>query len=178
MRVVITGPPGAGKSTLLLEWRARGYATMEDTARAIIRERRAKGLSPRPAPLEFAEEVLRRDIEQYDRAGAQAVTFFERGVIDSLGMVASASPSRTQELFQLASRFQYFSPAFVLPAWEAIYVNDEESDHSFAHAVQVHSSLIKWYQQCRYEVVEVPKVTVAERCDYVCRILDDRMRGA
>src|SRR5262245_27082004 len=117
MRVVITGPPGAGKSTLLLELRARGYATMLDTPRAIIKERRAKGLSPRPAPPEFAEEVLRRDIEQYNRADPQAVTFFERGVIDALGMVASTSPLRTQEVLQLASRFQYLSPAFVLPAW-------------------------------------------------------------
>jgi predicted ATPase len=178
MRVVVTGPPGSGKSTLLQALRARGYATADDTARAIIKERRAQGLSPRPAPLEFAEEVLRRDIEQYNRAGARAVTFFERGVIDALGMVASASPSRTHELLQLASRYRYFSPAFVLPAWEAIYVNDDERDHPFAHAVKVHSAVIGWYQRCGYAVVEVPKVATDERCEFVCRILAEHKSDA
>jgi predicted ATPase len=82
MRVVITGGPGGGKTTLLREFGRRGFATVEDTPRAIIRSRRALGLSPRPSPLEFAEQVLGRDVESYWQNSGQALTFFDPALDD------------------------------------------------------------------------------------------------
>ena len=62
--VVVTGGPGVGKTTLLAELARRGHRTGKDVARELISERRRKGLAPRPSQLEFAKEVLRRDLEQ------------------------------------------------------------------------------------------------------------------
>src|SRR6187431_52937 len=117
MRVVITGGPGAGKTTLLCELGHRGFATVEDTPRAIIRSRRALGLSPRPSPLEFAEQVLRRDVELYEQNAGQALTFFDRGVPDALAMVAAAAPERKADLVALATVHPYHPVVFVLPPW-------------------------------------------------------------
>jgi predicted ATPase len=64
-RIVITGGPGAGKTTLLLALQARGYTIVGDSARAIIQERRRRGLSPRPNAYEFVHEMLRMDIENF-----------------------------------------------------------------------------------------------------------------
>jgi predicted ATPase len=63
--VIVTGGPGAGKTTLLAELTALGYATVEESARAIITERLARRMSRRPDALAFAQAVLRRDIEKY-----------------------------------------------------------------------------------------------------------------
>src|SRR5688572_16313828 len=63
--VLITGGPGVGKTTLLADLGARGHATVVESARAIIAERRARGQSPRPDPIAFAQEILRRDTEKY-----------------------------------------------------------------------------------------------------------------
>jgi predicted ATPase len=52
-RIVISGGPGAGKTTLLGELAALGYATVEESARAIIAERLAAGKSRRPDPVVF-----------------------------------------------------------------------------------------------------------------------------
>jgi len=174
MRVVITGGPGAGKTTLLRELERRGFATVEDTPRAIIRSRRALGLSPRPSPLEFAEQVLRRDVELYEQNPGQALTFFDRGVLDALAMVADAAPERRAELVALAADYPYHPVVVVLPPWEEIYITDDERDHTFAHAVRVHESLVAWYQLCGYHVASVPKLPVAERCDYVLSALSAR----
>jgi predicted ATPase len=171
MRVVITGGPGAGKTTLLSELARRGFATAGDTPRAIIRSRRARGLSPRPEPLAFAEEVLRRDVESYGLNSGPALIFFDRGVIDALAMVAHAVPERRAEAVALAARYPYHRVAFFLPPWEEIYVHDDERDHTFAHAVGVYESLVAWYEDCGYEVVAVPKLSVAERCDHVLSAL-------
>ena len=172
MRVVITGGPGAGKTTLLCELGHRGFATVEDTPRTIIRSRRALGLSPRPSPLEFAEQVLRRDVELYEQNAGEARAFFDRGVLDALAMVVDAAPERRPEALALAVEYPYHPLVFVLPPWEEIYLNDDERDHPFAHAVRVCESLVAWYQLCGYQIAQVPKLPVAERCDYVLSALD------
>lgn len=171
MRVVITGGPGAGKTALLNELRRLGFATVDDTPRAIIRSRRARGLSPRPPPLDFADEVLRREIEQYQRHGGDALTFFDRGVIDALLMVAQAAPERGADVAARAAAYPYHRVAIFLPPWEEIYVNDEERDHPFSHAVCVYESLIAWYDACGYQVAPLPKVAIDERCRLVLSML-------
>ncbi len=47
---VITGGPGGGKTCLLESLASMGYNYIHDTARQIIKERLAKGLTPRPDP--------------------------------------------------------------------------------------------------------------------------------
>ena len=54
---------------------------------------------------------------------------------------------------------------------EAIYANDAERDHTFEHAESVNSTVQQWYRRCRYQLIEVPKVAVAERCTYVLQAL-------
>jgi predicted ATPase len=174
MRVVVTGGPGAGKTALLGELSRLGFATVDDTPRAIIRSRRARGLTPRPAPLEFADEVLRREIAQYRLHGDSALTFFDRGVIDALLMVLQAAPARRGEITALAADHPYHPVAIFLPPWEEIYVTDEERDHPFSHAVRVYESLVAWYEACGYDVRPLPKVPVPERCRIVLSMLGVR----
>ena len=98
-RVVITGAPGAGKTVLLQALQSRGYAIVGDMARRIIQERRRRGLSPRPDPQVFAQEVLRLDIENYElAAGNLQPVFFERGVLDAVCGLDRVSPLSESEL--------------------------------------------------------------------------------
>ena len=91
--VVIAGVPGAGKTTLLAELARLGHHTMADSAREIIRERKAAGLSPRPRAFEFASEILRRDSAKYQLAlQLDGLVFLERGGLEALAMVRAASP--------------------------------------------------------------------------------------
>jgi predicted ATPase len=71
-------------------------------------------------------------------------------------------------------KYQYCSNVFVLPPWREIYVNDPERDDTFEHAESVYSALQEWYRRCRYQLIEVPKVSVAERCTYVLQALANR----
>ena len=92
--VIVTGGPGAGKTTLLAELAVRGYSTVDESARAIIAERLARGESPRPDPVAFAREILHRDIEKYvNRRRTSEWVFFDRGLIEAIGMLHEASLS-------------------------------------------------------------------------------------
>ena len=174
--VVITGAPGAGKTTLLQALHARGYPIVADTPRAIIQDRRRRGLSPRAEPLAMAQETLRIDIENYQRnSGHSGHVFFERGVLDALAGLHAKLPLSEGDLAMWLSKYPYFSKVFVLPPWEAIYVTDAERDHTFEHARWVDRVTREWYRRCRYRIVEVPMVSVDERCEFV---LGECARGA
>jgi predicted ATPase len=172
-RIIITGGPGSGKTTLVRELQARGYAIAGDSARTIIQDRRQRGLSPRPSAYEFTNEVLRMDIENFVlHAATPGHVFFDRSVLDALCSLDRVTPLSESELSMWLSKYQYCSKVFVLPPWREIYTNDAERDHTFEHAESINSITEDWYQRCRYQLVEVPRISVAERCAYILRTLE------
>ncbi len=166
-RFVLTGGPGAGKTTAIKELGARGYRCVPEVARAIIKARIEAGQGPRPDPKDFAGMIFDSDVRNYGGSSSTELTFFDRGAVDSLGMLEASgalSPSETEENLQ---RYTYNTTVFLLPPWEAIYRTDGERDQTFAEAVQVSESVISWYSRCGYELQDVPIGTVAERVDFI-----------
>jgi len=173
-RIIITGGPGAGKTALLVALQACGYTIVGDSARTIIQGRRRRGLSPRPSADEFAHDILRMDIENFvQHAAAADHVFFDRSVLDALCWLDQLAPLTESELSSWLPTYQYCSTVFILPPWRAIYTNDAERDHTFEHAESVHSITQEWYGRCSYQLIEVPRVPVAERCTFVLQALAD-----
>ena len=170
--VVVTGGPGVGKTTLLAELARRGHRTGKDVARELISERRRKGLALRPSQLEFAKEVLRRDLEQCIALKEHdGLIFLDRSPIDSVGLRHEASPLPRRDLGVLLEAFHLESPVFILPPWPEVFTNDPERDQSFTHAVQVHVRTVAWYSGLGYKLNEVPTGPVEQRADYVLGVL-------
>jgi len=170
--VIVTGGPGVGKTTLLAELATMGYATVAESARAIIAERLASGANRRPDVLAFAREILRRDIEKYlEQPRTSSWVFFDRGLIDALGMLHEASALPSVELESMLALYPFHATVFVVPPWELIYTNDTERDQSFAEAVPVYTRIVRWYRSCGYVLDEVPRLPVAQRAEHVLRIL-------
>jgi predicted ATPase len=166
--IALTGGPGAGKTSVIAALRERGYDCASDSARAIIQERVSQGLSPRPPAREFAELILSREVQQYrSKACSTGPVFFDRCVLDALAMLDEVGAVSRMELQTLLAEYAYFRTAFVFPPWEEIYATDAERDHTFAHAVNVHTAVTAWYRNCGYDLVEVPRGTVQERCDFI-----------
>jgi len=171
-RVVFAGGPGSGKSTLLRALQLRGYTVVADSARDIIQSRRSRSLSPRPPPLEFAQAILEQDIRRYEeQASRTGLVFFERGVVDAIGMLHEAGALQDHELQAFLARYPYHREAFLFPPWEAIYANDSERDQTFVEAERVYRGASQWYRRCGYELCEVPKGSIEERCAYVLQVL-------
>ena len=170
--VVITGAPGAGKTTLLAELGSRGYRTVPESARTIIAERRAAGLSPRPEPEEFAREILRRDIDKHNAvAGAKDWVFFDRAAVEAVAMVNEARPMDRDTLERTLAKLPFHRTVFVLPPWRDIYTTDAERDHTFEHAERVHEALMRWYAKCGYELEVVPYLPAKERAHLILHAL-------
>lgn len=178
-RVVFAGGPGAGKSALLRDLQRHGYPVAADSSRSIIQFRRSQSLSARPPALEFARAILGQDIQQYiEHSTSTGIVFFERGVVDALGMLHEIGGLPEGELHALLSAHEYDRRVFFFPPWEAIYANDAERDQSFEESVNIAQRTWDWYGRCGYELVEVPRVSIAERRAHVLRVLDDAVKPA
>ena len=168
LAIALTGGPGFGKSTTQAALEARGHLCVPESARAIIQERMRSGLPKRPTEREFAEQILSRDQAQYrGEHRSEALVFFDRGVIDALGMCYETGQAGWVEVQQALIDYPFHVEAFVFPPWKEIYAQDTERDQTFEEAVRVDVAIRSWYRKCGFELVEVPRVDAEARCDFI-----------
>lgn len=173
-RFVVTGGPGGGKTTILNALAERGYCFVPESARKIIKERLAAGLSPRPSPVSFAQEILNLDIEKYrDATAFDRAMFFDRGVLDALYMLDAEGTLTRDEIAQYVQKFPYNGVAFLLPPWKEIYGTDSERDQTFEQSVVVFEGMKRWYSQWGYETLEVPRGNINERMSFILKSIDN-----
>lgn len=170
--IVLSGCSGGGKSTLLEALRQRGHAVVEEPGRRIVQQELATDGSALPWQdlAAFARRAI--DMALADREAMQdhpGLVFFDRGLIDA----ASALDAHSGEpvLATLAAEHHYNRLVFLTPPWPEIYAGDPERRHGFDAAVAEYERLKSVYPSLGYEAIILPKVTVAERADFVLRRL-------
>ena len=60
---------------------------------------------------------------------------------------------------------------FMTPPWKEIFCQDEERQHTYEDAVTEYERNLKFYSQCGYHIVELPKISVKERAEFILSIL-------
>jgi len=172
--VVVTGGPGAGKTTLIEALEAAGFGRTVEAGRAIIQAEVAAGGTSLPSADReaFADRMLdweRRSHEAArDRASVRGgPVFFDRGVPDVIGYRRLAGLPVPAALDRAARRLRYHRRVFLAPPWQEIFHADAERKQDFAEAVRTCEAMRAVYGEYGYEVVELPRVTVAERVAFV-----------
>jgi predicted ATPase len=174
--VIISGCSGGGKSTLLTELGGRGFATVEEPGRRIVREELAGDGSALRSALPWVNAVAfaRRAIAMSlaDMAAAaphHGWIFFDRGLIDAAVALEHlcGEPART------TVGVHCFHPrVFLAPPWPDIYVSDDERRHAFDAAIAEYERLREAYPALGYEVVTLPRVAVSARADFILSSLE------
>jgi len=176
LRFVMTGGPGAGKTTVLRALAARGYPHAAEAARAIIQERLASGLSPRPPLAQFGHEILQRDIARYRETRAtDHPVFFDRGIVDALGILYQQHALALGEAEAYVRSFPYNKVVLLMPPWEDIYRPDAERDQTFSESVQVCESLRTWYARWDYQTIEVPRTAIDQRVNFILQTVENAL---
>jgi len=166
--VVISGCSGGGKSSLLAALAQRGYATVEEPGRRIVRqELDGEGAAlPWVDPAAFARRAVALATADLARAARfEGWVFFDRGLIDAVVALQDASEESAVADLTLSDR--YHRRVFLTPPWREIYRTDPERRHGFESALAEHQRLITAYPSLGYEVTVLPKVGVSERADLI-----------
>jgi predicted ATPase len=172
--VVISGCSGGGKSTLLAALHRRGYATVDEPGRRIVKEELECGGSA--LPWMDSEAFLRRAFDlavaDYKDAGVRdGWIFFDRGLIDAAAgferMLGESAPTR------LGPSYRYHRRVFLTPPWPEIYQTDRERRHNLSDAVPEYEHLRELLPTLGYQVIILPKIDVTKRADFVLQTLQN-----
>ncbi len=167
---VITGGPGSGKTTLLDALQARGFARSTEAGRGIIQDQLAIGGQELPwsNPAAFAELMLCWEMRSYHVAlECSGMVFFDRGVPDVVGYLRLMKLDVPDYVEKAARMFRYNRHVFVAPPWQDIFSGDRERKQDFAEAVRTYESMVETYQDYGYELLEIPKMPVEYRVEFV-----------
>lgn len=166
--IIVSGCSGGGKSTLLGELGRRGHAIVEEPGRRIVAAELAAGGTA--LPWLDLEAFLRRaiDLSLADLNRAQAtpgIVFFDRGLFDAASGLAAMTGEPILSRLDVASRFA--RKVFLTPPWPQIYVRDSERQHGLDEAMAEYERLLRDYPAHGFEVIVLPRVSVAQRADFV-----------
>lgn len=165
---IISGCSGGGKSTLLAELARHGFATIEESGRRVVREGLSSGGEALPwiDAVAFVRRIIAKAQADYEAARSlPGPVFFDRGLIDAAAALEHLTGEKV--LANFAARHRYASPVFLAPPWPELFVSDAERRHDFASAVGEYYRLAAAYPALGYDVILLPKVSVAERLAFI-----------
>jgi predicted ATPase len=169
-RIIISGCSGGGKSTLINSLASKGFQTVPEAGRIVVREALASSSDALPwmDRKNFAEKLAAFAIQQFDSTtDLNGVIFFDRSVIEALVYSQMHNFEMPVWLGQAILNRRYDDPVFVVPPWQDIFVEDEERRHSFDAAVTEYNLLLKAFTEFGYNVCEVPRMANKERVEFI-----------
>jgi predicted ATPase len=175
--IVMSGCSGGGKSSLLAELGRRGHAIYEEPGRQVVKEQLYLGGDALPWAnvARFVDLTVSRSIHNMVMAARSCrLSFFDRGIIDQIGGLEQIGLAVPADLREAAHLLRYNRTAFFTPPWPEIFRTDSERRHSLEDASASYEPLKATYERMGYEVVELPKVTVALRADFILQRIPEQ----
>ncbi|MCT4603515.1 MAG: AAA family ATPase [Marinifilum sp.] len=166
-RYIITGGPGSGKSSLLNALIRRGYQGFEEISRVVIREQHQINGDKLPWKnlADFAEICFERMEKQLNDCYSTNFCFYDRGIPDIIAYVRRGKLKIPKKYFEKCK--QYNSIVFIAPPWQDIFINDAERPESFSDSLEIYHFLKDTYLELGFNVVELPKISIQERVDFI-----------
>jgi predicted ATPase len=139
--------------------------------RTVVEEQSAAQTLPWVDAVAFLRRAI--DVSLADRAAADASArwvFFDRGLIDAAAALEHLTGERVVE--SLGVVYRYNKRVFLAPPWPEIYTLDQERRHGLSAAVAEYNRLIDVYPSLGYDIHVLPKVSVAERANWILASLE------
>lgn len=169
-KIVITGGPGTGKSSIIHTLEDKGETCLHEISRQVTLEAQKEGIDQLflEKPLLFSEKLLQGRLQQYLQAKEFKADhiFIDRGLPDVVAYMDYFDTSYP-DIFHETCEQNRYDQIFILPPWQEIYTSDNERYESFEEALKISSYLYSTYRRYGYEPIEVPKLSVEERTNFI-----------
>ena len=168
-RVIFTGGPGSGKTSVIDLLCQMGYQSAPEVGRKVIQAQvKSQGSAlPWLDKKAFRDEMVLEEINNYRNFGDTEITFYDRSIIDSYGYSMLEHIPVSELLFAKCDELDYCRIVFIFPPWEEIYENDTERKQDFNEAVATYHEMVSAYTKFGYDLIEVPKISVKERAQFI-----------
>ena len=169
---VITGAPSTGKSTLLKELNNLGYNTVEEAARIIIDGALAKSIPVeelRSNEKRFQEDVLRLKEKTEATQNKSVLTFFDRGIQDTLAYMRCYEFSISKKIMSIMNASRY-KKVFLLEPLSS-YKYDYARTENFKSADIIQKMLYDVYSEFGMIPAHVPDIGLEGRVKFILDIV-------
>ncbi|MBW3011717.1 ATP-binding protein [Candidatus Woesearchaeota archaeon] len=159
-KYIITGGPCTGKTTILNALKEKGYSTVPEAARILIKEQQKNGgIFPWNNLEKFKELVIEKQLELESQAEPNA--FLDRSLIDLLAYC----PHVENRIRALVKESNY-TTAFLLEPLQ-FYEQDEQRKETKEQARAFHEKTYAAYQKLHIPVIRVPNIGIHERVGFI-----------
>ena len=93
--------------------------------------------------------------------------FFDRGILDSICYMKMENIPISKEKNEISKKYTYNKKVFILPPWKEIYKTDDERKQSWDEAQSTFTKMKEIYSEYGYKVIEIPKIKIRERVDFL-----------
>jgi predicted ATPase len=166
---ILSGAMGAGKTAVLSKLKEIGFPCVPEPAREILTEQRrirGMGVPEKNADL-FCMLMLSRSIHNHhENSDIEKAVVFDRGTPDMIAYARLFALDETPYV-NAAKEFRYNPTVFYMPAWEEIYTNDSERKMTFEDARAFGDTVKSIYKEFGYHIVEVPRIALGERVQFI-----------
>jgi predicted ATPase len=172
---IISGGPGSGKTAIVDRLASRGFTTVAEAGRAILREQAETGgnATHDGDAAAYGEEMLRRGIADYGRMrSAGEPVFFDRGIAELVGYFRLMGLPVPDRVSAAAREYRSSRLVFLTPPWREIYRQDAERRQDWPEAVRTFELIRDAYVEAGYRPVEVPQDPVARRVSFILAAVD------
>lgn len=165
---VITGAPSTGKTTLINGLSMLGYATVPEAARLVIDEAIKQGRTVeelRKIEKDFQHQVLNKKLELEKKQPAEKLTFFDRGLHDTLAYLHVHQINIEDYVHELISARKY-KRVFLLEPLE-FFDKDYARTENRSQVLQLQKLLSSAYADHGMPPLSVPFLPPRQRLQFV-----------
>ena len=99
------------------------------------------------------------------------IVFFDRGLPDLYSYSRRFCGGANTQIDQAIQECRYNTNVFIFPPWTEIYCHDTERQQSHQEAVETFHAVQSGYSECRYNLIELPKIAIEKRADFILKMI-------
>jgi predicted ATPase len=163
---VITGGPSSGKTTAVEYLTLQGFAMVPESARLLINMEKSQGKTIeeiRADEAEFQKRVFKMKVEAEKKIKPERVTFFDRGIPDSIAyyQLCNLDPAPVIK----ASRKRRYKKIFFLE--QLPFSKDYARTENNELAQKLSEMIYKAYEMVGYNLILVPGKIFKKRIEFI-----------
>ena len=159
-KIIISGPPGSGKTTIINKLQNRGYHCMPEITPPNLDLKIKKNKSL------LSEFLFSERIKQYINNN-QAMCFYDRSLIDVVAYMNFWNLKYPNTWDNDIKELRYSQNIFYTSLWPDIYEKTNHRKETIQEAKKIDFFLKKAFLKYQYNIIEVPKLDVLKRVDFI-----------
>lgn len=167
---VLTGGSSSGKSSIIAALEERGHICVPEAGRIVVQEENASGGDGQPWVNlgRFADLIFEKALSAFEtHQHIIEPVFFDRSFIEALSCAKALTREIPQEHLDVVRSHRFNGTIFVTSPWQDIFTNDAERKTTLEAAERDYDVNIATYRESGYEPVEVPRLSVEERVQFI-----------